>query len=991
MKRSISQRLYFGLTVGYIIVITVGVLSYLSYQKQLSRSHLVQHTHEVITTATTVKQLVSQLEVNSRNAFTIDSVVFSRAFDETEEELRAKIVTLLFLVSDNPKAIEQVNSIEYATNDLVAYWRGLKGRYAPGSPQLLNVIRKGTASTKTLSQTIDEFTDYEANLLNERSAVNQRSAQNSITTLLIGLVFILLIVSVLSYQVHHDIRARYKTEAALKRNLEHLEKLHAETFEQNWQLNSLSTMNNLLQGQYHENIRKLAEACTKQLAALLEVPSAILYCYDEDRKQLNAVGQYAAPQHTVDTHELGVGITGQAAKTKEITVINDIPDGEGIVLSAGLQMIHPKSLVLAPLWADDQLVGMLELFGLKAFSPLQLQLLELISHNMASTMQSVLSRDHLEELIAQISKQKEELEATQEVLTEQTTALERSNQYKSEFLANMSHELRTPLNSILILANLLSENKEGQLSKKQMEYSQIIHKSGSDLLHLINDILDLSKIEAGKIELFQEDISISEILTDMEDAFSYVAKERGIDLVVENGVRTIKSLRTDKKRTEQILKNLLSNALKFTDQGGQVILMVKHDMESKEIAFAVKDNGRGISVEYQSVIFEAFKQVDGATNRKYGGTGLGLSISRQLAAQLGGDLVLTRSVIGKGSEFTLTLPVEGTATESWQKVESKDTGPAVSLAKSALVVSQESVPDDRNEISSDKPTLLIIEDDVNFATILRDFAWGKGYQTIVALTGEEGLYNARKYKPSAILLDIHLPGLSGTEIIYKLKRIPEFAQIPIHVITSHDELGHLAEKISGLTIKPFEISELDAIFENLSLHESKSETTISPSEVKTPPLADRAESPAGEMRPSEQPKVGEDDAPRAINGDLAGTRVLLTDDDMRNLYALTAMLEMYGLEVVPASNGEEALEILSADNEIQVILMDIMMPVMDGYETMKKIRENAKWDHIPVIAISANAMPGDRQKALDAGANEYLTKPVDRELLISTMIKHLYP
>lgn len=992
MKRSISQRLYFGLAAGYIIVIVVGILSYLSYQKQLSSSHMVEHTHKIITNATNVKQLVSQLEVNSRNAFTIDSAQFSRTFEQTVDELQDNIVALLYLIRDNPEATEQVSAIARAANDLITYWRDITGQYHLRSSQFLDIIREGTDRTKVVSQMIDEFTAYETGLLNDRAAGNQISAQNSIATLLIGLIFILLIVSVLSYQVHHDIRARYKTEETLKRNLEYLEKLHAETFEQNWQLNSLSTMNNLLQGQYHENIGKLAEACTKQLAHILDVPSAVLYCYDDDHQQLNTIGQYAAPDGAKKEHRIGVGITGQAAKYKDLTVINDLPDGEGVVLSAGLQTIRPKALVLVPLWVDDQLVGLLELFGLKDFTSQQLQLLSLLSHNMASTMQSVLSRDHLEELITQIRKQKEELETTQEVLTEQAAALERSNQYKSEFLANMSHELRTPLNSILILANLLSENREGKLNKKQIEYSQIIHKSGSDLLHLINDILDLSKIEAGKIELFQESISVDEILNDMEDVFSYVAKERGIKLVVENNVRTIRTIRTDKKRTEQIIKNLLSNALKFTDPGGQVILTAKQGADDKEIVFAVKDNGRGISLEYQSVIFEAFQQVDGATNRKYGGTGLGLSISRQLATHLGGELVLTRSDLGKGSEFNLTLPVEGSLASSQQKREKKDGGPTVSLAKSAIVVSQESVQDDRSMLTKDKPTLLIIEDDVNFATILRDFAWGKGYQTIVALTGEEGLYNARKYKPSAILLDIHLPGLSGTEIIYKLKRIPEFADIPIHVITSHDELGHLAEKISGLTIKPFEISELDSIFTNLSLYDSNAPILEESSEEHVKSTLGQLPSPAvqGIVREGVDGTAAPTDVMQVNDKALSGAKVLLTDDDMRNVYALTAMLEMYGLNVIPASNGQESLEVLMTNDDVQIILMDIMMPVMDGYKTMKKIRQHAKWRCIPIIAISANAMPGDRQKALDAGANEYLTKPVDREILISTMLKYLH-
>lgn len=982
MKLSIAQRLYLGLTVGYLIVITVGVLSYFSYQKQIRQAKWVQHTQQVLRTSGSLTQLMTQMENSKRNLFVTGNPRFVLAFDTTVRELKITMNHLVTLVHDNPVQRSNARQVEESLIQVVDYWQQVSNVAAQDTAVLRQTIRTGTGLMATFNEDIDRFEQLENNLLLERERSNERSSQQAIAMLFGGLALILVIVSILSYQVYHELTARVKSQRQLKQSLRDMEALNTETSQQNWQLSGLSKINNLLQGQYYADVSKLADACTAALAELLQTPSAILYRYEEDQQLLVPIGAYAPPTELPPFHRVGVGITGQAAQAKTITEVNHLPLGDHTLLS-GIGSIQPASLVLVPLWVDDQLIGLLELIGLTAFDSRRIQLLDLLKHNLASALQSVMAREHLEALVSQISEQKEELESAQEVLTEQASALEQSSRYKSEFLANMSHELRTPLNSILILANLLAENKDGRLSEKQREYANIIHKSGSDLLSLINDILDLSKIEAGKIDLLPEEVPLSVLLADMEDLFRHVAAERQINFAINNQLSEDQRIFTDKKRTEQILKNLLSNALKFTPANGNVTLTVAPGGRPDELAFAVKDTGTGIAKEYQSAIFEAFQQADGATNRKYGGTGLGLSISRHLAEQLGGGITLS-SELGKGSEFILHLPVTGPSVPVRQVTEPSLKSTQITPKNAgALAVQQRLIPDDRHEIQSGDRALLIIEDDENFATILRDFARGKNYRTIVALNGEEGLYCARKYKPAAVLLDIHLPGLSGTEILDTLKRTPELAHIPIHVITSHDDLGHLAKKIAGMTIKPFEIDELDAIFERLD--------PDSPSTAPAPVSSIPAEVVSPALLPSDKldaaVTAGESLAP-TIRLDDSG--ILLVDDDMRNVYALTAMLEAHGANVIPATNGAEALEQLTANSSIQLILMDIMMPVMDGYETLAAIRKNPSWSSIPVIVISAKAMAGDRQKAIDAGASDYLTKPIDREKLL-TLLQNWLP
>lgn len=970
MKLSIAQRLYLGLTVGYLIVVTVGILSYRSYQKQVLQGEWVQLTQEVIKTSTCVKQLVTQLEATKRSLFVTENPDYVQAFDTTAQNLTNMLNHLSVLVKHNPDARLHVSKVEKATTDLADYWRQTPNVATLDAATFRETIRVGNQLMMTFNQEIEKFEQYENRLLAERNERSEQSSQQAITTLFSGLALILIIVSILSYQVYHELIARVKSQRQLKKNLKEMETLNAETSQQNWQLSSLSSINNLLQGKYYDDATKLADACTQALAGLLRIPSAILYRYQENEQILVPIGKFAPPSKLPEFHRFGVGITGQAAQSREISVINNIPEGD-IVLQAGIGSIQPRSLVLVPLWVDDQLIGLLELIGFTEFTPLQLQLLNLLTHNMASALQSVMIREHLEALVSQISEQKEELESTQQVLTKQAVALEQSSRYKSDFLANMSHELRTPLNSILILANLLAENKEGHLTEKQREYSHIIHKSGSDLLHLINDILDLSKIESGKIDLYPEEVPVSSLLSDMDELFRHVAEERQIRFKVTNHADSEQLIYTDKKRVEQILKNLLSNGLKFTPADGEVALTVLEGETKDQLAFVVKDTGVGIAKEYQTAIFEAFQQVDGSTNRKYGGTGLGLSISKHLAQQLGGTLTLS-STLGEGSEFTLFLPVTGPSVPLRLPTQTHTSPPEV--ITEVLAIQQRIVDDDRHIVTPQTPVLLIIEDDVNFATILRDFARRKNYLSIVALTGEEGLYCARKYKPSAILLDIHLPGLSGTEILSTLRQTPELAKIPVHVITSHDDFGYLAGENTGMTIKPFEIDELYSIFEKLGCQGQQNIRPSSPA-------------PQPELVTTEIASVP--DADKVSDVRLDGFKILLTDDDMRNVYALTAMLETHGAEVVTASNGKEALEQLATDPAIQLVLMDIMMPVMDGYETLREIRKKPIWAHIPIIAISAKAMEGDRQKAIDAGASDYLTKPISRNLLLTLTHKWL--
>ena len=738
-----------------------------------------------------------------------------------------------------------------------------------------------------------------------------------------------------------------------------------------------------------------------------------------------------------------------------------------------------------------------------------------------------------------VESKNEEVESARLALEEKADQLALSSKYKSEFLANMSHELRTPLNSLLILARLLSENKDGNLTLKQVEFAQTILTSGSDLLNLINDVLDLSKVEAGKMDVNPTDVRLTEVKEFVERSFSAVAEQKGLEFHVEMNPDLPQTISTDGGRLQQVLKNLLSNAFKFTQEGDVTLTMRRAEKgrrflnptleaASEVVAFAVADTGVGIPRDKQKLIFEAFQQADGTTSRKYGGTGLGLSISREIARLLGGE-IRVESAEGQGSTFTLFLParyiprqdgpdrdridtggyippgrVERPSGAQWTPTQTpsrrpgprdqrrRPSGDALQYRPERRAIPQTVIADDREQIEEGDRTVLVIENDQNFAKVLLDMARDKGYKAVVELDGEAGLKAAREVRPDAITLDIDMPGMDGLEVLDRLKRDPETRHVPVHIISGMEQKreGLKAGAIAFLA-KPVSKEALDAAFARISSfidtnpktllvvedNEAQRQSIVEliahdDVEITAVASADEARNKLQEkhfdcmvldlgltndgmsgfdllekvksdpenhdlpiiiytgkdLSPEDETKikkyaetiiVKDVKSPERLLDEtalflhrvearlpeqkrkmlehlhdadsvVAGKKVLVVDDDVRNIFSLTSMLEDHGMIVRFAENGKQAIEQLRKDPNVDVVLMDVMMPEMDGYETTRAIRAMDQFKALPIIALTAKAMKGDREKCIAAGASDYITKPVDTDQLLSLLRVWLY-
>ncbi len=681
-----------------------------------------------------------------------------------------------------------------------------------------------------------------------------------------------------------------------------------------------------------------------------------------------------------------------------------------------------------------------------------------------------------------LDERNRDLTGAQRTLEEKAKELQKSGQYKSEFLANMSHELRTPLNSTLILAKLLGDNKPGNLNAEQVKYAQIIYNSGQDLLNLINDILDLSKVEAGKMTLNPEHVLVRQVTKNLEGTFLPIAKEKGLEFKVHIDDDVPLSFTTDRQRLEQVLRNFLSNAFKFTSKGG-ISLHIFHSLRG--LNFSVADTGVGIQPEQQKIIFEAFRQADGTISRKFGGTGLGLSISKELARVLGGHIDVS-STQGEGSTFTLTLPLEfGTTPDIPVQVEIKPHVPAKEPTKPE-VPKAFSFLDDRDQIQNFNRKMLIIEDDEPFAKILFDLAHEMKFGALVTSSGHEGIELAEKHLPHAIALDINLPDHSGMIVLDHLKMQPKTRHIPVHVISSEDfSRSALEMGAAGYMLKPVKREKLHSAFKNMTSHmEQKTRSVlvieddqvqrqniielIQDKEVKVDAVTSSEEAleklksktydcmimdlslpgmsgydllsqisnensvysfppvivyTARDLTREEEVKLRlysgsiiikgaksperllsevtlflhrvETELPperqkmlrelRNRDKNLEGRTILVVDDDVRNIFALTSALENQGAKIESARNGKEALLKLGQHADIDLVLMDIMMPEMDGYEAMRHIRQDKKLKELPIISLTAKAMKDDKEKCLEAGANDYLAKPIQMDKLLSLL------
>ena len=686
----------------------------------------------------------------------------------------------------------------------------------------------------------------------------------------------------------------------------------------------------------------------------------------------------------------------------------------------------------------------------------------------------------LEEKAGLLEEKNQAIEEARLAINLKVQELENTSKYKSEFLANMSHELRTPLNSILVLARILKDNKTTNLSEDQIKYASVIFNAGNDLLTLINDILDLAKIESGKLELQNEEVKVADILQDMEMLFAETANNKQINFTTSIS-DVPKYIFTDKVRLQQVMKNLLSNAFKFTPENGAIAINVKPGNADQTICFCIKDSGIGIAEDKQKIIFEAFQQADGSTSRMYGGTGLGLSISRELANLLAGNITLT-SEVGKGSEFIITIPLRAKETETIQESNLA----TVETFRAAPQFLKPAAP--RANATDREPLVVIVEDDKNFAEILKDYSRDHGYKSIIVNEGTHAVEIIKLHHPDAVIMDIMLPGKDGWQILKELKQSEDTAYIPVHLMSAGDAAANRVRKEGAISFlkKPIDYDALSRLFvdmkqqsgvtfkqilliedhqtQSTALKEMMESNGITVDQafdgeeayrmvnandyqclildlnlpdisgldlldkikaidrfaslpvivntamaldkasvnrlmkyanamvVKTHKSSDRLidevnlflnkiSSPSGEQTLSNLASKGKVVSKGKDN--LKGKKVLVVDDDMRNIFALSSALQSFDLQVEIANDGEEALAKLNEVDDIDIVLMDIMMPRMDGYEAMRQIRKQNKWAKLPVIALTAKAMSNDREKCIAAGANDYITKPVDMDRLLS--------
>jgi len=944
---------------------------------------------------------------------------------------------------------------------------------------------------------------------------------------------------------------------SMKNNLQSLAK---ENEIRTWLLTGNSELNDKIRGE--KEVRTLAQDVIIQLASSLKAQIGAVYL--SENAHLELVGSYAYHyrKDNANTVKLGQGLVGQAALEKRPILFSEIPENYTRI-NSGLGNSIPKNIIVFPFLYDGEVKGVVEIGSAREFTDLDLQFLNMVGESIGIAFNAAQSRTQLKELLEETQRQAEELEAQQEELKqsneelqEKTGLLEKSEaelkaqqeelqqtneeleekanlleeqkeklenakmdienkarelevtgKYKSEFLANMSHELRTPLNSILILSQLLSENKNKSLGDKEVEFSKNIYNSGADLLILINEILDLSKVESGRMELDIAEFPIAELNSDIQSMFSEVAKNKSIDFIIRGNEKELRTINTDKQRLEQILRNLLSNAFKFTGKGGQVILDIHKaakDISFKNkrldgvrdiVAFSVTDTGIGIPEDKLGVVFEAFQQADGSTKRKYGGTGLGLSISRELANALGGEIHV-QSKEGAGSMFTLYLPLKFdaavmTATERTVDVIEKKSEPLQKrdeIEKFPLMEGE--VSDDRYNIHENDKVILIMEDDTEFSRILLDFVRERNYKGIVAAKGNTGLSFARHYKPDAILLDMKLPVMDGAEVLKHLKNDPDLRHVPVQIISGYDrrkegmELGafdfirkplekddlkkvfdkiedFISKKLKRLLIVEDNEQQNKAIRELIGNGDVKSFSAYSGKEAHEmmsmghfdcvivdlglPDMSgfDLLEKIKADEKLNKMPIIvytgkdlSKDENARLLkfantvvlktadsqerlldetmlflhrvesrlpkekqkiirqlhktDEVLNNKKVLVVDDDIRNLYSLTNALEEEGMHCLTAENGKVALKILKENPAIEMVLMDVMMPEMDGYEATKEIRNISKFSKLPIIALTAKAMKGDREKCLNAGMSDYISKPVNIEQLLSLMRVWLY-
>lgn len=1115
-----------GLAMVLAFFLISGVVAYLNIEVLRANNQRIMHTHDVLITLNEVLSTAQDAETGQRGYLLTGNDRYLVPYEEAVAGMTPRLGQIASLTSDNPRQQENLTRLRrHVDAKLAELSETIALRRDQGVQAALAVVAtdRGKIEMDAIRDQLSIMRQEEVRLRQERIAQMQVAYRTAILSgVLSGLLGagLTLLVFILT---RRSARARAH---------------------QSWLQSGQVGLAAAMRGD--QTVEQLGESILKFLTHYLECQAGALF-KGQDRV-FRRVATIGVPDDAgvPRTFTLKDGLLGRVAAEGQPLVLNEVPEGY-LKIGSALGQDAPRHLLIAPSFADEVVNVVIELGFLRQVQPRVLELLEQSSGAIGIALRSARYRSDLQDALEETQRQAEELQVQseelrvsneeleeqgralresqvrleqQQVELEQTNSqleeqaqsletqrdeleragatlslkareLEQASQYKSDFLANMSHELRTPLNSLLILSKLLGDNPDGNLTDEQVRHARTIQSSGDDLLTLINDILDLSKIEAGHVQVQAESVSLQRLLGDVKRLFQPVADTRGLTFDIDLAEDAPEVLQTDRQRLEQILKNLLSNAFKFTETGG-IRLAVRADAEHG-VAFAVSDTGIGIALDQQDSVFEAFQQADGTISRRYGGTGLGLSISRELARLLGGAIRL-ESRPGEGSTFTLSLPVIHDADQvaSPRRTPAprgrKAAAPAPAAAEPRPQTLQPPVEDDRERLGGSRRLLLVIEDDDAFAMIVRDISREMGFQCLVAGTAEEALRLAEQHRPSAIVLDVGLPDHSGLTVLDSLKRDDLTRHIPIHVISAEDHsqtalalgavgymlkpvkrenladvlttleskltrtvrrvlvveddavqrdavqrllasgdvetvgVGTAAECLERLRTETFDVMVLDLSLPDASGF-SLLETLSQDGDRAFPPVivytghdltADHeqklrrysnsiiikgAKSPerlldevslflhqvVSELPPEQQKMIQ-----KARNRDavLEGRRILIVEDDVRNVYSLTNVLEPRGATVEIARNGMEALQALEQSAKdpaaaIDLVLMDVMMPVMDGLTATRQIRSDPQWARLPILMLTAKAMPDDQQRCLEAGANDYMAKPIDVDKLLS--------
>lgn len=1103
-------------TPRYILPLFLVVLTFLVANQYTMRANMqqiqehqfwVEHTQGVLARIELVRASLLQAESSARAyLITGDQDDYSQ-FQNALKLLPGRVDDLVAETADNPRQQRRLVHLRRAIDLRVAGLDALTHSDATGAQAVIDNrhrVSDGSLRMVTVTTLLDAAGTEENDLLKERAVTAKNSLESANRSFALGTVLTILMVGATFFMLNYQLRNQARDA---------------------WMRKGLADLN--MEVRSAEDLRTFCSRALTYLAELTGSAMGAFFVLRADVFEMQA--GLALPAGADERRQrMGEGLLGEVAAQGRLRSINRAGSAWA-PLTTGLQQIQPDHVMMIPLVFEEQTIGVIELDSTEPYEPEELELVEGVRASLAIALQSMISRTRqqmlleetqtqAEELQAQqneLQTQQEELRQTNEELEQQARVLEeqqllvaqrnqdllrskgdleekarllsQASQYKSEFLANMSHELRTPLNSLLILSSLLGENKAGRLNAQEVEFARTIYNSGNDLLTLINDILDLAKVESGNVQLQIETVALSEVTDSIDKVFRATAQQKKVDFAVESELPHNFSLETDRLRVEQVLRNFLSNALKFTEKG-KITLKLSGPADGK-VSLSVQDSGIGIPADKLEHIFEAFQQADGTTSRKYGGTGLGLTISRELAALLGGHITVS-SVAGEGSTFTLHLPVSESARSTRPPAPSLSPTPMSPMrAAEPVAATQKPAASAPTHPAPPVPDgeryLLIVEDDEQFARSLSLVAEGAGFATAMAHDGEAALQMVEQKLPMAILLDVKLPTLSGLAVLEKLKGNPRTRHIPVHMISGVDHtvnalrmgaLGYLVkpatpDKLRGVLEKIASFSKKEhkrvLIVEDDAVQRDSLSRLIEASSVECHAVASGAEAFA-QVRTSEYDcvildlnlpdmsgfellKLMEQDpglnrppvvvytgkdltrreaeelrkysesiiikgarsperlmeevslflhqlesdmspagasmmrTPRAGDSPFQGRHVLLADDDLRNTFALMSALEPEGFTVTVARNGLEALEKLKEHSDIELVLMDVMMPEMDGLEATRQIRQHPDWKKIPIIALTAKAMKGDQERCLEAGASDYLTKPFKMEHLYSLL------